>query len=505
MELRKLDYYVCELKKIGQIISVNGETDFNIKNLTYNSKDVIKNTLFICKGVNFNEDYLQEAILKGAAAYIIDENKYNSLSLKDLNITYILVKDIRKTMAIVANIFYNKPLDFIKLVGITGTKGKTTAAYFTKSILDKKEDSGLISGIDIYNGKTYEEAKLTTPESVELFKYLYQMTENNINMSVMEVSSQALKYDRVYDVEFFIGVYLNLGEDHISPFEHKDFSDYMQSKLKLMSQSKNVVINIDDKYADAFIQKAKESRFKPKIVTFSRLGNTSADIYCENYEELRSGQRFTLTVKRKSDILKKQITLKMGGVFNITNALAACAVADILGVDTEKWSAGLENALVSGRMEEYYLEEKNVKIVVDYAHNQMSFNSLLDSVYEKYKKENIFMVYGCPGKKAFDRREKLPKISAERVGFTYITEEDPSSESLIKICDEVYDNLKKFGGNGEIVLDREKAILKAINSSKNGDIILILGKGREEFQKRKSGYEYYLSDVKVVENYIENK
>lgn len=489
-----------------------------VKGITFDSTQVKADYIFICKGRGFKKEYLEDAVNRGAAAYIIEEDSKSKLAESKESVAASLRRDVGEVsvsniavaMSLLGNIFYDYPYEKVKIIGITGTKGKSTAAYFIKSILDadaenkNEKETGLISGIEIYDGIQRMEANLTTPESLEILRYLNNMVQAGIKYCTMEVSSQGLKYNRVRSMRFHLGMFLNLGYDHISPIEHADFNDYKQSKLKLMSMAENLVINMDSQYGEDFIKEGLKSPLSPSITTFSTLkggkGDFTFDKKIYNKKENSHGQVFYF--KERGLTFKQPIKLLLDGDFNISNAIGAVAVAKTLNISEETAVSALEKVRVPGRMETFFLPKSKVKVIIDYAHNKMSFEALFASVKKDYSKEQISIVFGCPGKKALDRRSDLAEVTAREAGLAIITEEDSGEESTGKISGEIYDNLCKFGGRGKIWEDRKEAIELAVERSHPGDIILITGKGRETTQKRGKTYVSYPSDVEIIKEII---
>ncbi|MBP6492456.1 MAG: UDP-N-acetylmuramoyl-L-alanyl-D-glutamate--2,6-diaminopimelate ligase [Clostridia bacterium] len=473
-----------------------------VRYISYNSMDVVPDTLFVCKGSHFSVDYLRSAVEKGAICYI-SETKYE---LGDKNLTNavscIIVKDIRKTMALIADYFYNQIWKEIKIVGITGTKGKSTTAYYMKSILDEYLDahnkplSAIVSGIDNYDGVINEESHLTTPEAMELHKHFNNAVKSGIKYLSMEVSSQALKYDRTLGITFEVGCFLNIGEDHISDVEHSDFEDYLQSKLRLFTQCSHACVNINSDHLERVLEASKAC---PHVVTFGL--DEKADVY--GYDVVKSDNEIRFKVKTKD--FDKEFKITMAGLFNVHNALAAIAMSICLEVPMSYVAAGLEKARVSGRMEVYTNKDGKIKAIVDYAHNKMSFETLFQSTMREYPGKKITIVFGCPGKKALGRRRELGEIAGKYSNQVYITEEDAGEEPVMKISQEIAEHVEKQGCSCEIIPDREEAIRQAILNADENTIILITGKGRETRQKRGTQYIDTPSDVDYVENYLGEK
>lgn len=504
-KFHKLEQYLQLLRENDLICNPQIQSeDVNkeIQHLSYSSQDMKENTLFVCKGAHFSIKYLKTAIEKGAICYI-SEKEYDVSDIEQKlgkKVSFLIVKDIRKTMALIANYFYNQPWKKINLIGITGTKGKSTTSYFMKFILDeylkgdKRSESAILSGIDNYDGVIMEESHLTTPEAMELHRHFYHAVKSDIEYLTMEVSSQALKYDRTLGVTYDVGCFLNIGEDHISDIEHSDYEDYFQSKLILFKQCEMACINLDSERADEVIEAAKNCK---KVVTFGLTEN--ADVY--GYNIVKSGDSITFGVKTES--FDEEFHLTMAGLFNVQNALAAISISSCLNIPLEYVKEGLRKARVSGRMEVYSSKAKNLQVIVDYAHNKMSFETLFKSTQKEYPGKKITIVFGCPGKKALGRRRELGELAGKYSDKVFLTEEDAGEEPVLKICEEIASHVKKQDCNYSIIVDREEAIKEAISSADDNTVVLITGKGRETRQKRGTQYIDCPSDVEYVKKYLE--
>lgn len=489
----KTNDYLELLEKNNLVEKSEIKKNADIEKVTYNSKKVVKGTLFICKGAHFKKEYLEEAIKNGAVCYAAE----NDLGV---DADCIIVKDIRRAMALMFNMYSDNVWKKLNLIGITGTKGKSTTTYFIKYILDEylksvqKPSSAYISSIDTYDGAEKFESHLTTPEIGELTEHFSNAVNSGIEYLTMEVSSQALKYDRVYGVGFDVGVYLNIGEDHISNIEHPDFDDYFYSKMKIFSQTKTACVSLDTLRREEVLKAASVCE---RIITFSS-EEENADIYAYNIR--KSGNDTVFDVRTPE--YTQEFTLTIPGLFNVQNALAAIAVCYSLNIPKHFIYVGLMKARSSGRMEIYSNSDNKVISIVDYAHNKMSFQSLYDSVLKEFPDRRIVTVFGCPGKKAFQRRKDLGELAGKYSDMVYITEEDPGEEPLLNICNEIAQHVEEAGGKYEIEPDRGMAIKKAIFTSDRDSVILITGKGNETRQKRGIEYVPCPTDVEYTKKYL---
>ena len=496
MEKHKLAEYIKKLKQKGLLEKHNVEEsilNIIVECVTYDSREVEKGTCFICKGAHFKKEYLESAIEDGCFVYVSDK------VYEDIEIPYIKVNDIRKTIAVLSELYNNYPQKKINMIGITGTKGKSTTTCYIKSILDEymeqidSTDTAMISSINTYDGKTNKEAVITTPEALEVYRHIRNAVDSNLKNLVMEVSSQALKTNRVYDIMYKFGVFLNISEDHVSDIEHKDFNDYLESKLKIFSQTETACINIDSDEIEKILEAAKNSK---KIVTFGR--NKNADVFA--YEINKKGKNTTFKVKTQK--WEKEFVLTMPGLFNVENALAAITVATELGVPYEYIYKGLKKAKVSGRMEVYTNKDEEIVVIVDYAHNKLSFEKLYESTKKEYPQRKIVTVFGCPGEHALNRRKDLGELSGKYSDMNYLTMEDPRGEETVNICKEISVYIEKENGKYKIIEDRGQAIKQAIFDTDRNSVILITGKGNETRQKVGNKYIKCLTDVQYAKKYL---
>ena len=440
--------------------------------VTYDSKAAQAGTLFFCKGVMFKEAYLAEAVARGAVCYI-SEVEYPAVKA-----AHIIVSDVRLAMALIGAEFYGHSDRRTDLIGITGTKGKSTSAYYIKYILDEyaernaKKPCGVVSSIDTYDGKIFEESHLTTPEALMLHQHFYNAAESGLDHFVMEVSSQALKYDRVLGVQYKAGVFLNISEDHISPAEHSDFNDYFTSKLKLFAQSEVAYINTG---SDCFEQVAEAAKASRRIVTFGL--DEKADVYGYNVRKEDGEIRFNVRCKA----FDAPFALTMLGLFNVENALAAIAVCLDRNIPLDVMQEGLRKARSKGRMETYFSENGKKIAVVDYAHNKLSYTKLFAAMREEYPDWRIYSVFGAAGGKAPARRKILTEIAAQFSDKLFLSMDDPGREHVEDICAQMAEHVN--GCDYEIVIDRGIAVQRAILEAPENTIILLIGKGNEGSQK----------------------
>lgn len=476
---------ILEESKIFDKIYNDINKEDEVLDITYDSRECKKGTCFFVKGAAFKKEYLEQAISNNAS-FAISEKQIEGV--ESLNIPVIMVKNIKIAMAKLSQAFYDYPHKKLTVVGITGTKGKTTTTYFIKNILESftKKDVGIISTVEVQTGKRSEEAHLTTPESLILNKYFKEMVDSNISYCVMEVSSQAYKEKRVEDICFDIGMFLNISEDHISSIEHPDFEDYFSCKLELMKNSKQVVVNQEMDFLERVIEASKDTS---SITTYSLNDNKKANYYISSIKPTKLGYTATINYLEQQTEIETSIL----GRFNIENALAAFIVGKLLNIDEENIKVGILKTKVPGRMNIF--EKNDVKVIVDYAHNFISFTKFFETLKLDFPNSRIITVAGGPGGKSLRRREDLGKIASKVSSYMYLTAEDPAFEEVEDICLDIAKHVKC---DYEIVIDRKEAIEKAIKNAKPNDIIAVLAKGEETYQKVKGNYEPYESDIEIV-------
>lgn len=479
------------LKKSDLVLEYSSDIDFNkinIENISYNSKEILNNTLFFCKGSRFKSEYLVNAINDGAVAYI-SEVKYIT---EYKNIGYIKVKDIKLAMAIIASYFYIQNERNFKLIGITGTKGKTTTTNYLKNILNEsiKSKIAYISTMDIYTKTTNEASKLTTPEAIDLHRYFLEANDNDLKYLVMEVSSQGYKEKRLHGVQFDVGAFLNISEDHISPVEHPTFEDYLNCKLELIPNSNAMVINNDMDYIKSILKTVNDPK---KLVTFG--SDNNSDYYIADIIPTDIGYKFI--VKSDKYNYNEQFETRLQGRFNLENALAAITIARVLNIDNESIKKGIFDTIIDGRMTT--IQNNGKKVIIDYAHNLLSFQKIFETIKTEYPDYKIYTVFGCPGNKAYTRRKDLGTIAGKQADYIFLTADDPGYENVNEICKDISTYVELNSTNYEIVEDRAIAVEKAIDKLKQNEksILLLLGKGSETTQKTNGSLIDYEGDINI--------
>lgn len=460
--------------------------DLHIEYITYDSREAKRGTLFFCKGVHFRKEYLLDAIESEALAYI-SETDY------EVGIPKIIVKDIRKAMALLASFFYDYPDKKLKIIGVTGTKGKSTTVEFIKSIFDEyllennKKPMGIFSSIKIYDGMEEKSSKLTTPEALVLFEHLHNAVKSGIEYVVMEVSSQALKYDRVSELSLDVACFLNIGRDHISPNEHSDFEDYFKSKLKIIRLAENIIYNKDMEMVE-IVEDEIKNLFK-KNYSYS-IKNKNADLFSIKNEYI--GDRNTFTVD------KSNYELNIFGEYNVENALCAIAVARHYNIEEKYIIRGLKAVKLVGRSNLFITKDKKIVFLVDYAHNDLSFKKVYNAILNTFTGYKIFSVFGASGEKALNRIEDLSTISVGYSDRIFLAPDDPGYVEISKIQQEMFQYIDTDNIPTKRFDSREEAIIAAYGEVKEKTVIFIAGKGEEEYQYINGDYVKIKSDLEVV-------
>lgn len=476
-------------------LKVKGDLDIDIKGIESNSKNVKKDYVFIAiKGFDTDgHQYISSAVKKGAIAVMVEEG----CDLKTLDIpegiTIVMAKNTREALAICSSNFYGNPSRRFKLIGVTGTKGKTTTTFMIKEILEKAgQKVGLIGTIATYrNGKKVKDSDRTTPESIELQKEFAEMVKAGVETVVMEVSSQSLKLHRVDGCEFDIVLFTNFSEDHISPKEHPDMEDYLNSKLKLFEMCKTGITNADDLYG-AKIPKL----FKDSNITTYGIDNF-ANVLAKDITITNSYVDFKAKITDRNERVKTGIP----GRFSVYNSLAAICVAQKFGITPEIVKEALAEVRVPGRSE-LVDNKKEIPIMIDYAHSPESLQNILQAV-KSYTRGRVISVFGCGGDRDSGKRPIMGEISGRIADFTFITSDNPRTEEPEKIIREIEEGIKKTKGKYKVVVDRTEAIKEAIKMATKRDIIILAGKGHEPYQEI-NGEKFPYDERVIVNEIIDN-
>ncbi|MGT2887751.1 UDP-N-acetylmuramoyl-L-alanyl-D-glutamate--L-lysine ligase [Streptococcus didelphis] len=479
IKILKEDHNFREVISQGHYLYSYDDPDLTFSALSYDSRVSNQDTLFFAKGAGFKPAYLEAAITNGLKAYI-SEVDYQ------VAIPAILVTDIKKAMALIAMNFYQMPQEKLKLLAFTGTKGKTTAAYFAYHILKESHKPALLSTMNTtLDGEHFFKSELTTPESIDLFKMMADCVANGMTHLIMEVSSQAYLVKRVYGLSFDVGVFLNISPDHIGPIEHPSYEDYFYHKRLLMENSRAVIIN---------------SGMDHFALLKEQVADQDHDFYGKHSNNsIEKSQAFSFEAKGK---LAGDYAINLIGLFNQENALAAGLACLRLGASPEDIKKGIAATRVPGRME-VLNHPSGAKLFVDYAHNGDSLEKLI-SVVEEHQKGQLTLIIGATGNKGESRRADFARVINKHPKLSIIlTADDPNFEDPKTICQEIADQINR---PVQIIVDRQEAIQAGLsNCHQAGDALVIAGKGADAYQIVNGQKIPYPGDLQAAKTYLSQK
>ena len=469
---------------------IKGNTDIEINNLVYDSRKASKGDVFVCiKGaVSDGHGYALSVAQKGVAAIVIQDDIEITEDFNDT--TIVKVEDTRLALAYMSAAFFGYPANELYTIGITGTKGKTTTTYMVRDILENCGiKTGLIGTIQTIIGDEIIPSANTTPESYKVQEYFRKMVDAGLKCVVMEVSSQALMLHRTAGIMFDVGVFTNLEPDHIGPNEHSSFEDYARCKSLLFRQCKTGIFNSDSEhFSEMLLEHTCD------VVTYGIKSEADYNAYDIQYRHA-GGDIFTeFSVDGKSSM---DVKLSMPGEFSVYNALCAIVISKQLDADDTKLLESLYSAKVPGRIEPVKVSSDFI-VMIDYAHNAMSLKSLLTTIKE-YGPTRVVTLFGCGGSRSKDRRFEMGQVSGELSDFTIITSDNPRDEDPVAIMKDIETGINRTGGKYTMVEDRQEAVKYALVNAKPGDVILIAGKGHEDYQEIK-GVKYHMTDRELIEN-----
>jgi UDP-N-acetylmuramoyl-L-alanyl-D-glutamate--2,6-diaminopimelate ligase len=450
------------------ILSIDGDTGIDISRVVYDSRRAVMGSLFVCID-GFKTDghkFIQSALDNGAKALLVEKE-----IPKPEGVTVVRVNDTRYALAHVSDTFFNHPSRFFNLIGVTGTKGKTTTTYMIKAILEQAGQTiGLIGTVASCIGHEKIPAQRTTPESLDLQGMFDRMKDKGADAVVMEVSSQGLKLKRVAACQFEIGVFTNFSKDHIGASEHPDMEDYLNSKLLLFSMAKRGVVNGDSPYAKKVLESSK-----CPCITYGI--KNKADVMAYDITTHADSVEFETVTPWFSTRMKVSVP----GYFSVYNALAAISVAGLIGIAPEHIVNGLKDIHIPGRAEIVPTPGKPYTVMIDYAHTPDSLENILSTV-KSFVPNRLISVFGCGGDRDRGKRPEMGRISGEIADLTIITSDNPRTEDPAAIIQDIEKGIKQTKGQYIIIQDRTEAIRYAMNNAVKGDIIVLAGKGHETYQ-----------------------
>lgn len=471
---------------------IKGSLDTEVSGLYYDSRKVTNGSAFIClSGTQVDgHDYIESAIEKGATTIIIEKD----VEVPE-DVTIVKLPNTRKNLSLLAINYFDNPASKLTMIGITGTKGKTTTSWMIKNILEEDgHKTGVIGTMGVFIGNTHYDTVNTTPESYDIQKYLKEMVDNKVEYAIMEVSSQALKVGRVEGLSFDYGVFTNLTKDHIGDGEHENMEDYIYSKSLLFQKCKHGILNIDDTHYEEMIKNSTCD-----IHTFGK--NKNANLLIENIKLLRKEHFIGLELNTKG-ILEDTFLVNTPGEFSAYNASSAILTTYLIGCKVENIKKALSKVAVKGRVEIVPVSSK-YSVIIDYAHNGVSMQSILETM-RAYNPKRIVSLFGCGGNRSKERRYDMGEISGRLADFTIVTEDNSRYEDINDIMNDIEIGLKKTSGDYIKIPDRKDAIKYAIDNAKEGDIILLLGKGHETYREI-NGVREHLDEREIIKDILNNR
>lgn len=463
--------------------------DVDIKGIQIDSRKVQKGDLYICiSGYTVDGHiYAQSAVENGAVAIIVERQ------IEDIDIPQLLVKNSRRAFALSASLWYGNPTKDLKIIGITGTNGKTTTSHMLKTILDANNiKTATIGTIGTYIGDEIYSQNLTTPDPMELQEIFVLALDKQCEIVIMEVSAHALELKKVDGISFFASAFTNITQDHLDDFGTME--KYQKAKKKLFTNlSKRAIINIDDKFAYDII-----AEHNGEVITFG-VKNTDADFFATDINLSESGIEYIIHSKDKNI----NISIDMPGLFNVSNSLAAAALASILGLSLEDIAKGTNKIVnVDGRMERVEFDAP-FHVFVDYAHTPDSLENLMTNI-KVFCEGKCICVFGCGGDRDTSKRPIMGEIAGKYADFSILTSDNPRTEEPDSIIDMIEDGIKKTTNDYIRITDRKAAIYKALDIAKAKDIVVIAGKGHEKYQDV-MGVKHHFDDREIVLEYMDKR
>jgi len=466
---------------------IQGSTDLEVGQVVYDSRKITEGCLFICiAGANFDgHDFAAEAMEKGARVLIVSREVSETAGR---DVTVIKVPDTRYAMAFISAAYFGYPAEKLRIIGVTGTKGKTTTTYMVKSILENAGYKvGLVGTIEVIIGREHIHAGNTTPESYTLQEYFAKMVEAGMDAVVMEVSSQGLMLHRTQGFVFDLGIFTNLEADHIGPNEHTSFEEYLHCKSLLFRQCRVGIVNGDDAHVDAVL--------KGHTCQVERYGiGENNDLRAESVRLVRKPGELGVAF-RVEGLMDFDVEVPTPGRFSVYNALTAIAICRHFNVREDDIKRALLAVRVKGRIEMVKVSE-HFTLLIDYAHNAMALESLLTSLRE-YAPNRLVCLFGCGGNRSRQRRYEMGEVSGRLADLTIISSDNPRFEEPQDIISDIKTGIARTEGIYVEIIDRKEAIRYAIDHGQEGDIIILAGKGHEDYQEIK-GVKYPMDERTLI-------
>lgn len=456
------------LTDVAGVVETRGNLSVPIESLVIDSREQCKNGLFFCiSGARFNgHDFAPQAVKSGCVALVVSE------FVPSEPVPQVKVDNVRIAMALIAGAFYGRPADQLKLVGVSGTKGKTTTSYLLKAILEKAGyKTGLIGTTGNMIGGEHLKSNLTTPDPIDLHRCFRQMADEGVEAVSMEVSAHAIDMHRLDGLTFEAACYTNLSQDHLDYFHTME--NYFETKKSFFThgQVRNATLNADEETTASIIKD-----IKIPYITYGISAN--ADVFARNIEITEEGVSFDIQLRGLEDMT---VNMQMTGMFNVYNALAAASLAMILGIDKRAIKEGLESVrAVPGRIE--MLDTHTAyKVILDYSHSPDALENILTTV-RMFTKKRLIVLFGCGGDRDHGKRPIMGEIGGRLADFSILTSDNPRTEDPESILEAIEEGMKPTGGKYVVIENRRDAIRYALSMGREGDVIILAGKGHETYQ-----------------------
>ena len=464
---------------------VQGSVDIPISHLLYDSRNACPDGVFVCisGAVMDGHTFISDVVMKGVTAIIVEKEVK-----APAHVTVIRVENTRSALAYMSAAYFGYPAEELKTIGITGTKGKTTTTYMVRSILENSGfKTGLIGTIETIIGKKVIKANNTTPESYLVQQYFRDMVNAGCECVVMEVSSQGLMLHRVDGFTFDYGIFTNLGPDHIGPNEHKDLDDYIHCKSLLFKQCRHGIVNMDDDYVDRITE--------GHTCDLETFGMSEKADFCASDMKLLQKPGLLGVTYHLSGRMDMDVEIDILGRFSVYNSLTAIAICHHFNVPKENILKALTDVHVKGRLETIPISPK-FTLMIDYAHNAMALESLLLSLKE-YHPKRLVTLFGCGGNRDPHRRYEMGEVSSNLSDLTVVTSDNPRFEEPMAIINDILIGVRKGPGKYVTIPDRKEAIKYCIDNAEEGDVIILAGKGHEDYQEIK-GIKYPMDERDLI-------
>lgn len=465
---------------------LQGTLDTDVADIAYDSRKVVNNGMFVAiEGtVVDGHQYIGNAVEAGAVVIVAEKDTV----VENKEVTVIRVDNGRRALSLMSAAYFDYPAKKMITVGITGTKGKSTVEHMVRDIIEKSgKTCGIIGTVGAFmNGKAIV-TEHTTPESYDLQKLFAMMVDEGCEYMVMEVSSQGIKMDRVAGIEFDYGVFTNISPDHIGPGEHENFEEYLSCKAELFRRCKKGIINKDDEHYEDIIRDAT-----CEIMTFGE--SADAGLVAKEIQHVTKGGELSMEFQANG-ILNGKIIVGLPGRFNIYNAMCAACTGVALGISEEVILHALEHVKVKGRVEVMPVSD-DFSVLIDFAHNGVSSESVLSTLRE-YNPHRIVSIFGCGGNRSKVRRYEMGEIIGRMSELSIITSDNPRREDVMDIIEDIKVGMAKSDGNYVVIPDREEAVAYALEHAEKGDMIILLGKGHEEYQEI-DGVKHHYSEREAI-------